>query len=60
MTDSEFKIWAALKILELRKELGCANSFFTTGELDMLFNIRDNNQAKINRQNKGKIINLFD
>lgn len=60
MNDEQFKIWAALKILELREALGNANSFFTTTELDMLFNIKEQYQSKIRKQQTGnKIIKLF-
>ncbi len=52
MDDDRFKVWAALKILELREAMGNNNSFFTTIELDMLFKIRDENKPK----NTGKII----
>jgi len=59
MDDEKFILWATLKILKLRKALDYSNSFFTTNELDMLFAIRDANQKKIRKAQKGKVIQLF-
>ncbi len=59
MDDEKFRLWAALKILELREALDNNNSFFTTDQLAMLFTIRDQNIDKVRKAQSGKVVQLF-